>query len=937
MIAAALPRTKDPSTTLRAGPSAKPRADRIDLKALKDSVDLLALVRSRGHEPRRHGSATWKINCPFHEDKDASFVITPARNLWRCFGCGKGGSAIDFVSHAEGITTGEAIRRLAELSGGLIRPASAPTVPPPATPPTRTPQQQALLNKAAEFYHKALFKDGQGRAYLKGRGLHEPALLESFRVGYANESIREAIPPEGEILDDLKALGLLDAQGREHFRDCVVFPIHDAQGNVAGLYGRKVVASSKIRHLYLPGPHRGVWNRVGARSFKTLLLTEGILDAATLWQAGYKNALACYGTNGLTEEHLQLFRENQTEAVYLVMDGDDAGREAAVRMTLRLAGEGLEVFTVALPDGEDPNEFFQRHTAAEFDALLRQAKAGSSDVGPAKASDVPQTEEAAKAGAEQVEATPEGFRIRFTPAESGLSTGLGAGKARAYEVRVLEADPRKLRATVKAVTADRTRFHIDTVDLLSARSRKAFIADAAALYHEEQTLVTLDLNRILTRCETLCLLANPTSGESAVQVSEEQRKEAERFGRRKDLLEAIAQDIEKAGYVGERANALAAYLCMTSRKMDDPLAFLIVSGSGAGKSALQDAALAFCPPEDLIKVTSLTERALFYKDENSLKHKVLALEELAGAEDAAYAIRNLISSKVLVIESTIKDPVTGRLTTMENRVNGPTAVFQTTTRPDVDPETRSRFLVTTIDESRAQTARILESQRKAHTLAGFRRKLLRADVLQRHHAFQRSLRPLPVFNPFADLLTFNDERLLMRRDQPKYLALIDTIAFLRQMQKPVKQLAATDAEAAVDYIEVGLGDIALANEMAVEILGRSLDELSGPGRRLLLLIEDLVTAKARARGETAPGVCFTRRELREFARWSDYQIHHYLTQLVGLEYLVPVSGRNGQQFQYRLVWDGQGKDGERFVLGLKTEAELRKEANLLGFAADLLE
>ena len=926
MIAAALPRTKAHSTKLGAG--------RIDLKALKESVDLLALVRSRGHEPRRHGSATWKINCPFHEDKDASFVITPARNLWRCFGCGKGGSAIDFVSHAEGITTGEAIRRLAGVSGGLIRPASSAAstgsgqaVPPPFMPPTRTPQQQTLLNKAAEFYHKALFLHPEGRAYLKGRGLHEPALLESFRVGYANESIREAIPPEGEILDDLKAVGLLDAQGREHFRDCVVFPILDVQGNVAGLYGRKVVAASKIRHLYLPGPHRGVWNRAGARSYKTLLLTEGILDAATLWQAGYKNALACYGTNGLTEEHLQLFRENQTESVYLVMDGDDAGREAAARMTVRLKGEGLDVFTVALPDGEDPNEFFQRHTAAEFDALLQEAATRGG-----KAAEAPQTEEAAKAGVEHIEAIPDGFRVKFSPSD--------AVKARAYEVRLLEADPRKLRATVKAVTADRTRFHIDTVDLLSARSRKAFIADVAELYREEPAVMTLDLNRIVTHCEAKAARPDSSGEGEIIRLTEEDRKEAERFGRRKDLLEAIAQDIEKAGYVGERANALAAYLCMTSRKMDDPLAFLIVSGSGAGKSALQDAALAFCPPEDLIKVTSLTERALFYKDENSLKHKVLALEELAGAEDAAYAIRNLISSKVLVIESTIKDPVTGRLTTMENRVNGPTAVFQTTTRPDVDPETRSRFLVTTIDESRAQTARILESQRKAHTLAGFRRKLNRADVLKRHHAFQRLLRPLPVFNPFADLLTFNDERLLMRRDQPKYLALIDTIAFLRQMQKPVKQLAAAGDEPGavpVDYIEVGLGDIALANEMAVEILGRSLDELSGPGRRLLLLIEDLVAGKARARGETAPGVFFTRRELREFTRWSDYQIHHYLTQLVGLEYLVPVAGRNGQQYQYRLVWDGQGKDGERFVLGLKTEAELRKEANLLGFSADLLE
>ena len=362
--------------------------------------------------------------------------------------------------------------------------------------------------------------------------------------------------------------------------------------------------------------------------------------------------------------------------------------------------------------------------------------------------------------------------------------------------------------------------------------------------------------------------------------------------------------------------------------MDDPLALLIVSGSGAGKSALQDTALALCPEEDLVKVTSLTERALFYKDELSLKHKVLAMEELAGAEDAAYAIRNLISSKVLIIESTIKDPLTGRLTTMENRVYGPTSVFQTTTRPDVDPETRSRFLVTTIDESREQTKRILEAQRKARTLEGFKRKIHRQDILRKHHAFQRILKPLPVFNPFSELLTFTDERLLTRRDQPKYLALMETIAFLRQLQKPVKQ--ATEDNQAYDYIEVSLSDIALANELALEILGRSLDELSGPSRRLLLLIEGLVSKLAKERKTESVETLFTRRELREFTRWSDYQIHHYLNQLVALEYLVPVCGRNGAQYQYRLVWDGQGKEGERFVLGLKTVEQLQQGGEPFG-------
>jgi len=886
------------------------RNERIDLHALKQSIDLLALVRSRGHEPRRHGTAKWKINCPFHEDKDASLVITPAKSLWQCFGCGKAGSAIDFVSLHDHLTTGQAIRELAGGSSGLIKTAAEIERPPEVKP--RTPQQQAILNKVAEFYHKTFQQCPEGREYLKARGLTEPALLETFRIGYANETIKDALPPDGDLIEDLKAVGILNAEGREHFRDCVVFPIYDpaGTGNVLGMYGRKTHPDSKVRHLYLPGQHQGVFNHVCARSSKIILLTEGILDACTLWQAGYKNTTALYGTNGLTEDHLKLFEVNQVETVFLVMDGDPAGQAAAAKLSDKLKGGGLEVFAVQLPDGVDPNDYFQKHTADEFEKLLQDARG--------------KTNEAV--------INPDLEPATITVNADGFSLTL---KRRSYAVQLVETKPTRIRATVKALTADRNRFHIDTVDLFSARSRKTFIADVVALYHEEERTITGDMNRIVIEAEKSATKPDQTGETKVIRLTEEDRKEGEKFGKRKDLLSAIFQDIEKYGYIGERANSLAAYLCMTSRKMDDPLALLIVSGSGAGKSALQDTALALCPEEDLVKVTSLTERALFYKDELSLKHKVLAMEELAGAEDAAYAIRNLISSKVLIIESTIKDPLTGRLTTMENRVYGPTSVFQTTTRPDVDPETRSRFLVTTIDESREQTKRILEAQRKSRTLEGFQRKLQRQDILRKHHAFQRLLKPLPVFNPFSELLTFTDERLLTRRDQPKYLALMETIAFLRQMQKSVKQ--ATEDGRAYDYIEVSLSDIALANELALEILGRSLDELSGPSRRLLLLIDELVCKLTKERKTEQVESFFTRRELREFTRWSDYQIHHYLNQLVALEYLVPVSGRNGSQYQYRLVWDGQGREGERFVLGLKTVEELRKEANLLGFSDHLLE
>ena len=179
------------------------------------------------------------------------------------------------------------------------------------------------------------------------------------------------------------------------------------------------------------------------------------------------------------------------------------------------------------------------------------------------------------------------------------------------------------------------------------------------------------------------------------------------------------RDLEKLGLVGELTNKLMGYLVMTSRKMDDPLALLILCGSGAGKSLLQDALLKLCPDEDLVKLTSLSDRALFYKGEDSLKNKVLAVEEVAGAEGAYYAIRNFISAKKLAIETTVKNALTGQLTTQVNTVNGPTAVFQTTTQPDLDAETRSRFIVTSIDESLEQTRAILAGAAPEPHAGGF--------------------------------------------------------------------------------------------------------------------------------------------------------------------------------------------------------------------------
>ncbi|MCH8518082.1 MAG: hypothetical protein LAT68_17435, partial [Cyclobacteriaceae bacterium] len=283
----------------------------------------------------------------------------------------------------------------------------------------------------------------------------------------------------------------------------------------------------------------------------------------------------------------------------------------------------------------------------------------------------------------------------------------------------------------------------------------------------------------------------------------------------------------------------------------------------------------------------------------------------------AYAIRNLISAGELVTESTIKDLGTGRLTTMENRVEGPTAVMLTTTRPDTDPETKSRFFVTAVDESRKQTWAILEAQRRAHTLAGVRGNRAVEEIRARHRNFQRLLRPLEVVNPYAHELEYGDDRLQGRRDHPKYLNLIKTVTFLHQMRREVKTAPGPGGEP-IAYIETTPADIAVANRLARELFGHSLDELSRPSRTLLSDLEKMV-AEREASG-------FTRREIREFTGWSNYRVHTHLKELIEFEYLACELDRPGGGPRYRLLYRGEGKDGERFVLGLKDIPDIEKEA-----------
>lgn len=281
---------------------------------------------------------------------------------------------------------------------------------------------------------------------------------------------------------------------------------------------------------------------------------------------------------------------------------------------------------------------------------------------------------------------------------------------------------------------------------------------------------------------------------------------------------------------------------------------------------------------------------------------------------AAYALKLLQSQGELSIASTGKDPATGKLVTAEYRVEGPVMLCLTTTAIDIDEELLNRCLVLTINETAEQTAAIQQRQRQARTLAGLQAKVRSEHVLSAHRAAQTLLRPLAVVNPFAESLTFASDRVRLRRDHVKYLALIDAIALLHQHQREVRTVEVDGA--AVEYIEVTQGDIALANRLAHAVLGRSLDELPPQTRRVLAALDGWVSQQIAGTDTPRMDVRFTRRELRGVLGLSDTQLRVHLDRLVTLDYVAVHGGRMGQRFAYGLLFDGDAEADGPQAMGL---------------------
>ncbi len=871
-----------------------------EIERIKQAHDLKAVIESYGVTLKKKG-ANYVGLCPFHKEKAPSFTVNPKTNLYHCFGCDAGGDVIGFVCKMDTISFREAIEKLQGRKVDHKPEKKQKESPAPESSINRT----HLLNRVVAFYHKTFCEDPRAREYMRTRGIADNALFSDFTIGYSNGTLLNTIPDEGDIREALKEIGILNEKGHEMFYGSVVFPIFDENKDAIGIYGRRITGG-ETAHLYLPGPRRGVFNFQAAKRSRSVILTESIIDALTLYNAGFKDVIPCYGVNGFTADLLDLLTRSQVKEVYICFDRDDAGKEGAERIAVQLKEKGIEAYIITLPaiataEKVDVNTFFLLTADASmiFARLLKDANPRAS----IRSDTIVKHEQKA-----------------YEKTDTGLVVQYGD---RRYDVRGIAREGVKLKATIKAIRGEKAgqQFHLDTVDLYSNRSRLLFAKACAVLFAEKEEVITEDVTKLIDLAESW----KPETSDAAPvsKMTKAEEDEALDFLKDPELFSQILLDFETVGITGEDANKLMGYLSATSRKLDEPLSVLVQSRSAAGKSTLQDAVLSLIPDEDYIKYTRLTGQALFYKEEDSLVHKLLAIEEEHGARDASYSIRNIQSSKYLSIAATGKDPATGKLRTEEYKVKGPVALMITTTEVELDYETANRFVTLTIDESKEMTERILQKQRERQTLAGLLKKVETERITKRHHNAQRLLRPLRVINPYAELLTYPAETLRARRDNMKYLGLILAIAFLHQYQREIKTIQNNGD--VLQYIEVTLNDIEKANTLAAEILGRTLDELAPPSRLLLKMIREMVEAECKRQDIEPKAYRFIRKDIREWTRWSDSQIKRHIQQLEDLEYLYSVAGKKGKEYVYELLYPGGGEDGKPFLMGLTSIEELRKK------------
>jgi predicted transcriptional regulator len=448
----------------------------------------------------------------------------------------------------------------------------------------------------------------------------------------------------------------------------------------------------------------------------------------------------------------------------------------------------------------------------------------------------------------------------------------------------------RLRVTIKAEIKDSPRPPIrHNLDLYNDTQVEKLIRKTAERLEIGTTVAAASLAELTEQLEAYRvqqIKSQKPEGYEKKQLTEEEVRAAQTFLKEPNLLKRTNDLIGESGVIGEELNRLIMYVAFTSRKREQPLHVVSLGSSGTGKTHLQEKVGQLIPEEDRIEITTLSENAFYYFGQRELKHRVVLIEDLDGAENVLYPMRELMSKRKISKTIAHKNSK-GETRTIHLVVEGPVSVSGCTTRESIYEDNANRSFLLYLDESKEQDEKIMQYQRlySAGKIDTAKENQIR-NFLQN---CQRVLEPVKVINPYAEELKIPQEVFKPRRSNAHYLAFIEAITFYHQYQREKK----IDEETGEQYIETTLEDIAEANKLLKEILLRKSDELSGACRNYF----ERLKAWMKQEGKTD----FTNTQARTALRENHSNQKRYMLQLQEAGLIRKGKGDRKKGFCYEVV------------------------------------
>lgn len=453
----------------------------------------------------------------------------------------------------------------------------------------------------------------------------------------------------------------------------------------------------------------------------------------------------------------------------------------------------------------------------------------------------------------------------------------------------------RMRVTLKAAIKQSPRPPFrHTVDLYNDNQLEKFIRKAAEKLETGTTIIAASLSELTEKLEHYRLEQIKQTTESSKPktkpLTAAQRNEAETFLQQTNLLQITNELIGKSGVVGEEINRLLMYIVYTHRRSITPLHIICLASSGTGKTHLQEKVGELIPEEDKIEITTLSENAFYYFGQRELKHKLILIEDLDGAENVLYPLRELMSKRRISKTIAIKNK-NGETKTIHLIVEGPVAVSGCTTRESIYEDNANRSFLLYLDESKDQDNAVMNYQRKLR--AGKIDTAAENSIKELFKNCQRIIEPVRVINPYAEFLTIPEEVLKPRRSNDHYLLAIEAITFYKQYQREKK--ADENGEM---FIEVTIEDITEANELLKDVLLRKSDELSGACRNYLESIRQYLISNSPS-GDG--GIKFTNREIRKHLKLEPTKQKRFTKTLLENYYIKRTQGTRARGYEYEIV------------------------------------